>query len=411
MKRLCPLLALAACLAAQAQATDRPDLPDTAMALAVIDADPAVARARFALEAARHRGTAIAAGPYEWTISTSAQRRRYRTGEPDAREWSAGLERTFRAPGKAGLDSRLGDAQVRVASAQFALARLEVAQSLLEMWMDWAGAERLRAAWAAQQDFAQANADAVGRRQKAGDASRLDENNAAADLVEVQRQRADADSLGAIARARLQARFPQLRLAAPPLRDPLPLDGEAGSLRSAILDGNAALAVLQEQSREAALAASRAEADRTPDPTLGVNTVSEGRAGAERLIGLTLSIPLGGTYRDARVQEALRMQDAAQSALDARWLELEALVAERLADAGGSYARWQYASRSMAITRDNARLTQRAFSLGEADLQTLLLSRRLSGDAALGELQARSAALRAGYRLRLEAHQLWALEP
>lgn len=57
----------------------------------------------------------------------------------------------------------------------------------------------------------------------------------------------------------------------------------------------------------------------------------------------------------------------------------------------------------------NARLTQRAYAAGEADLQTLLLARRQGIDAALGAEQARTDALRSRYRLLIDAHLIWGL--
>ena len=72
-------------------------------------------------------------------------------------------------------------------------------------------------------------------------------------------------------------------------------------------------------------------------------------------------------------------------------------------------ARWRLASQGLSTTRDSARLTQRAYSLGEADLQTLLLARRQALDAATAAEQARAETLRWQYRLLVDAHLIWAL--
>jgi len=61
----------------------------------------------------------------------------------------------------------------------------------------------------------------------------------------------------------------------------------------------------------------------------------------------------------------------------------------------------------VAAARELARLTQRAYTLGEADLQTLLLVRRQSHDALAAASLPRLAALRARYRLLLDAEMLW----
>lgn len=411
LKPLAWLLAALLGSGAQAQAPDRPagDLPAPGLALALIDADPAVGQALHALQAARHGGAALAVGPHEWTANGTAQRRRYQSGAPAAGEWSAGVQRTLRMPGKARLDAQLGDAHVQVALAQLRQARLQTASQLLELWLDWVGAEHAQALWQEQRALARANLDAAGKRLRAGDASRMEENTVRADVLEVERQMADAASTAAMARARLATRFAQLPLQLPGLADPVPLaDGDA--LGEAIVHSHAELAVLREQLAEAELTGRRAEAERTPDPTLGLAMSSEGRGGAERTLGVTLSIPLGGSYRAARAQEALQLAEAARLALESRQREVRSLIAQGLADASGSLQRWQLARQSRQLSHDNAQLSQRAYRLGESDLQSLLLARRQSGEAAIAELRARSDAVRAGLRLRLQANRIWNLQ-
>jgi outer membrane protein, heavy metal efflux system len=62
-----------------------------------------------------------------------------------------------------------------------------------------------------------------------------------------------------------------------------------------------------------------------------------------------------------------------------------------------------------SATHENARLVQRAHALGESDLQAVLLARRQAVEAALAALQARVDALRARYRLLVDAHLIWDL--
>lgn len=71
--------------------------------------------------------------------------------------------------------------------------------------------------------------------------------------------------------------------------------------------------------------------------------------------------------------------------------------------------RWQAAEDSARNARDTAQLTQRAYALGEADVQTMLLARRQSLEAAQGALDARVTALHAYYRLQIDAHGIWKL--
>ena len=65
-------------------------------------------------------------------------------------------------------------------------------------------------------------------------------------------------------------------------------------------------------------------------------------------------------------------------------------------------------TRSAAETlQDNARLAQRAYTLGEQDLQALLLARRQALEAAEAQANAQVDALRSYYGLLLDAKLLW----
>ena len=375
----------------------------------LIDSEPSVVKARHALEAARHRAEMLTAGPHEWTARASAQRRSYRNGTPAVGEWSVGLERTLRVGGKAALDRQLGEVQVRLAEARLGEARHETARELLDLSLNWLGANRTRLLWVEQLGFAQANFNAAETRRKAGDASTLEQNVARADVADVQRQLSTAVNEVNKARVRLGTRFGQLDLQAVALSAPEPLEPDGALWRERILRESDVLRIAQEDLKRAELVARRAGADRLADPTVGVHATSES-GGAERIVGFTLSIPLGSTYRNAQLREALALVEVARSGVERAQRELESDIAETLADAGGSLERWKFAEQARAATQENALLAQRAYVLGESDVQAVLLARRQSVDAALGAAQARVDALRARYRLLVDAHLIWGLQ-
>ena len=414
---LVSLLALPVCAtevssaAPNAALVQRPapiELPPNHTAQQLIDSEPGVVKARHALEAARQRAEMLAGGPYEWTARASAQRRSYRSSTPAVGEWSVGLERTLRVGGKAALDRQLGQAQVLLAEARLGEARHETARELLDLSLNWLGADRTRLLWVEQLGFARANFNAAETRRKAGDASALEQNVARADVADVQRQLSTAVNEANKARARLGTRFGRLDLQAVALSDPQPLEPEGALWRERILGESDVLRIAQEDLKRAELVARRAGADRLADPTVGVHATSEG-GGAERIVGLTLSIPLGGTYRNAQLREALSLVEVARAGVERAQRDLESDIAESLADAGGSLERWKYAEQASTATQENARLTQRAYTLGEADLQAVLLARRQLVDASLGATQARLDALKARYRLLVDAHLIWGL--
>lgn len=388
--------------------TTPPDLPSTVAARQWIEQDPSVREARSAQAAAGHSAAMIAASPNEWTTRLAVQRRSFDEGGPASKEWHAQLERPIRINGKADLDRQLGETEQVIAQAKVGEAVHEAARSLLDLWIDGLSSAQAQKLFQEQQSFAQANLKAVESRKKAGDASALDVSVATADFADVERQASLAASNLAKARAKLRVRFPGAQLPAQPMADPRPpAEAEARWLER-VLEAADPLRIAEGQLRKAELAASRASADRVPDPTVGVFAASEAFR-KERIVGVSVSIPLSGTYRNERMKQALQEVEVARAAVDRQKRELETTVAETYADATGHLARWQLSERGATATGESARLTQRAYSLGEADLQSLLLARRQFLEASRAALEARADALRANYRLLIDAHLIWDL--
>lgn len=395
-------------LAAFSQNLQTPmDLPSTAQAIAWIDNDPAVLEASNALAAAGHGAAATAVGPNEWIARAGTQRRSYRSGG-ESGEWTAQLERGIRVNGKAGLDRQLGDAGLEIAQARLGEARHETARVLADLWLDWLAAGRTQELLKEQLSFAEASLRAVDTRKRAGDASTLELNIARTDVSEVQRQASLAATNLGKARAKLRVRFPDAPLDVRPLADPTTPALTEDQWRERILAEADPLKIVEGQLRKAELSALRSKADRIPDPTIGVYTSSEAFRN-ERVYGFNISIPLSGTYRSARMRQSLQEAEAAHSAVDRQRRTLESEVAGTYADAVGSTERWRLSEQGATAARDSALLMQRAYALGEADLQSLLLTRRQSLDASRAALDARVDALRWNYRLLIDAHLIWDL--
>lgn len=381
------------------------ELPGDEMARSAIEQDPAVVRALRVLEASRHSAAMLRAGPYEWTVGATAQRRRI-DGSINSNEWSMQLQRPIRMPGKAGLDRRLGQTVQDLAQAQLAAARVEAARTLLDAWLDWLAARQVRAALDEQVGAAEANLRAVTLRQRAGDASRLELLVAQGDVAQARQQAAAAATAEVKALAALKIRYPVLPTQPRLLPDPAALDGDEAQWRARVVEAHPALIAASQGLRRAELTANRVRADRTPDPTVGVFTSSEVRR-TERVVGISLSIPLGGTYREQASLEALKQVEVARAALDLQRRELELLVSGQVQDAIGSVERWRLAEQSAAALRETARLTQKAYAAGETDVQALLLVRRQAMEAATAAQVARADALRARYQLQIDAGLLW----
>ncbi|KAB2968771.1 hypothetical protein, partial [Zoogloea sp.] len=274
---------------------DAPDLPPAAQAMAVLLSSPTVSAAGAGIEAEEARARRLAAGSHEWTLRLTDQQRRVR-GSPDGRynEWDVGIDRAFRLPGKSDLDRQLGDAGVAGARIARGDALHEAGRGLLASWFE--GLRELSTAgqWRRQRDILARQAQAVARRVQLGDAPRLEGLQADAALAQADAQYAQAIGRAQVAAERLRRLYPGLTLPDEVVeRPPEPIEGTESEWIQAILEHNHELGVARALSARARVGASRADAERIPDPSLGVRLARE-RDGEERLVGMTLSIPLPG---------------------------------------------------------------------------------------------------------------------
>lgn len=412
-----PRILLAAALSAavthlaHAAPPPAPGLPPASVARALLDQDPEVAAARSGRAALREDARLQELSSHEWTARLSGQRRSVDDGTR-SREWNAGLERTLRLPAKAEADARIGRALQQEGEARYGAALHETARELLALWLDWALAEQLLQAAQEQQRAAQDNLVIVEKRLKAGDAARLDASLARAELAGQQRAANDARTAAEVAWAHLHARFPTLARQPAPLPAAQPLaqpPQQAQDWRDRILSQSDTLKVATAEWDKAQAQRARAHAERTPDPTVGFYTASEA-GGRERIAGVMLSIPIPSAQRSGRAASAAHAAEMARHQLELKRRQVDAGIAAALATAQGAYDSWQLALGGAQATQDNARLIQRAYALGEADLQSLLDARRQSAGAAQQALAAQADAARAYYTLMVDAHLVWDLQ-
>ena len=405
------LLASLIMVAGSAYALQPPNVPGllpTAIARPLLEQDPRVAAARAGLEVARQEFSILDKSPYEWTGKALGQRRSIDTG-PRYREWNVGIERTIRLPGKGSADRNIGKATIEESEARYGEALHESARELVSLWLDWLAAERGRELAAVNLQAVQENLKSVDKRNRAGDASKLDINLAGAELAEQKRMDNDARTQASAAWARLSARFPGINRQSVLLPSPVLIAEDEALWRDRIISESDALKVVQTQLRIAQAQADRAQADRVPDPTFGVYTASE-VGGRERISGITLSIPLPGGLRDSRSAKALAAVEVARNAVDLKKRELETEIASALVTARGAYESLQIANEGALAVQENAKLAQRAYALGEGDLQTLLLARRQVTAAMNSALLVQTNALKVYYGLLIDAHFVWGLE-
>ena len=385
-----------------------PGLLPTDIARPLLAQDPSVAAARAGLEVAQQEAGILDGSPYEWNAKLSSQRRAIQNG-PNFNEWNVAIERPLRLPAKAAADRRHGKATIEAAEAAYGEALHEAARELIALWVNWLVAEHAHALTQNDLKSVEDNLAAVDKRQRAGDASKLDVNVARAERAEQRRLDNDAKTQAAVAWSRLSVRFPGFARNLPALPVALPISEDVAAWRERILAQSDELKIAQTRLQKAQALADRARADQIPDPTLGLYTASEFQ-GRERINGITISIPIPGGARDARDARAAAAVTVARHEVEAEHRRLEAEIAGAVASALGTHESLRIAGEGAQAMQQNAQLMQRAYALGEADLQTLLLARRQASSAAANALQEHAAALKAYYGLLVDAHLIWYLD-
>jgi outer membrane protein TolC len=298
-----------------------------------------------------------------------------------------------------------------VATAEAALRQSwrEQARLLLERYATWQR-ERAAARVAGEQvAVAAEQAQAVGRRQRLGDAARMEALQADAALSQSQALQATAQARADAAQAALQAQFQgawQPGEKAPHLPPPQPPPATPADALRVWLDASAELAVARLEARSAAAQRDVESLDRRPDPTLGVR-VGRALGGAEQVLMFTASLPFGGAYRQAGVDATA--ERAAQ--MEALALDLERRLAieaqARLRELQTTYTGWQRSAMAARQFEQSAAGLARSYQLGEGSLGEVLAARRLANEQRQAEALAAVDAWLAVWRTALESGQLW----
>lgn len=390
------------------------ELPPPERVRAAIADSPEVHAAAALLEAAGAERRQLGAGPHEWSTRVEYQRRRiHDSGASDRfNEWALSLERGIRLPGKTELDRTLGAGRVAEAEIALADAGHQASRRLLSLWYAMLRERQAAHLLALQARLAAREAAAVARRRELGDASRLDETQAAAEAGQVEAARRVALDRAERASTALAREFPAMVEVEPPEalpEPPAPAEDLTALARQAIDEDhelNGALAA----ATSARIEAQRALADRRADPTVGVQLSSE-RSAEERIVGVFVSIPFGGEARRAAADASVARADAAARRAEARRRQIDAQAAMLLASASSGAARWQAARRSAELQSNAAERVAKARELGEADVAEVLRARRLALDTALRAADLQVDALESRARLLLDAHRIWRFEP
>jgi outer membrane protein TolC len=400
-------LLLGLLLLAAPAAADEPGLPPAAAVDLALDSHPMVEAARARIAAAEGDARARAAGPHDFIANASVMRRSV-DREGDYAEFDASLLRAVRLPGKARLDRRAGADGIRAARNMAEDARHQTAVLLSNHWWDWLGAAAEVGVLKRASATLETAMSAARQRVRARDAAPVEADQAATALGMARAAEQAAVGRERAARTALGAQFPGLPLPVAPPDLPAPKLPDQG------VSVLAALVVQRSHEIGAAVAtadrmqalAERARREKTADPSVGIRGFSE-RGGAERGIGVLFSMPFGGGYRSGLADQAGAEASAALADVAAVRADIAALAANDEAMALSTFHGWEEAARASTAAAAAARRMADGAALGGIDLADRLYAERQALDAALAEATARTTALRAITRLRIDSHTLW----
>ncbi|SDD84762.1 Outer membrane protein TolC [Cupriavidus sp. YR651] len=386
-------------------------LPGEAEVREAVSRSPDVMTAESRRDATLARADGIRAGTAETVIRATGQGRQVRDPSDRYAEGQITVERPLRLWGKAGADGRLADAAAEVGQLTVKDARHEVSRQILALWFATVRAGQARVA---AQNNARAAAELsalTARRVQVGDASRLDGELAASDHARLQAALAMATGTEQAALAELQARFPGLGrpgLAAeawlPPL-PPLP-QGPLEQLRAQYVQDSHEYKLAMAEEVQSQHQAKRVDLERRPDPTVGMFVTVE-RGGAERILGVSVAMPLGSAHRRSAAAAAAADADAAAR----RRLGIERRLGAEFdvlyRNLEGRRAAAQAQADAAALQQTTADRATRAYRAGETGLVELIPVRRGLADALLAERLAAVDVLEADSRLKLDLHRMW----
>jgi outer membrane protein TolC len=384
-------------------------LPPDGIVADLLDRAPDVRRAGAMLNAAEAEARAREAGPHEFTLN-GEYRSRATNLEGRLNEWSVGISRGIRLPGKADADDRIGKFTVAVAQNGYGDARHQTATLLKELWLAWVLAECDVKLVQGEVTAYERQLSATDRARQLGQAAALDVEQVQAALAQARVQQVQAEQALRNARMTLARSFPDLALpaAAPAMPEPAAPPGNWDEWRAAVLDDNHEIKLARSEADRREWLAKRAKMDRFADPTLELRTFQE-MGGHETGFGVGFSMPLGGVLRQAGADQASAEAAAASVAASKVQREVEIAAERDVIDAQQGLEAWRQAGAAAGSSEAMLVRMQKAYDLGDLGLTELLIARRQGYDVRRAEAHARGSAHSAVLQLLIDSHRIWGL--
>jgi cobalt-zinc-cadmium efflux system outer membrane protein len=383
---------------------------DEAQLLQALRARPAWLSARSGQAAQAAQSQATAAGNQEWSTDLSMSRRHSQGAAPGrSNEWELAVQKPWRSPSQARAAEQLAQAQRDVAQQGLSRQWQDLMLALVQDVADWLQAQHQTRAWQLQLDTVSSLSQAATRRAQAGEGTELERRQAEAAVLQARLQATLATQKLDSQRTRLHTRWPQWAWSPSPA---LSLQGDVCATNTAQTDWaeritahSPEVAIAEAMAREAAAQAATDVAQQRPEPTLGLKG-GQAFSGAERYLGVTVSLPWGGPARTAQAQaSALRLVQA-QQAMDETRLDAQARALAEVSQWQAACTQWQMETQSLVVQETMTQSLVRGHGLGEGSLQSVLLAQSSLQDVRLKRQAAQAQAWLAWSRLLVLSGEL-----
>jgi cobalt-zinc-cadmium efflux system outer membrane protein len=353
---------------------------------------PSYRSAKADMDRASASARRIASGPYEFEINASGGQRKIDdplASENRYTEWSAGISRTVRLPGKRQVDANIAQLETDLAGTGVDQSLFAEREKFAMLWSAWRRADLLSTSSASQAaealriaELQQIAVDKGAERQ-----IRADQLAAEAGLLQLQAEQDRTEAQ--VARAALVARYPDIVF--PETTAPLDVSETMISpLFEATAESSPAYRRADLLAEQARLKAQRARMEKRPDPTFGLDFGNE-FGGSETSVMGRVSIPIGGSARRAYAQEMSATATVAE--LDRVTAQREAFQAVQAArqSLGAAMTLYEKSLETAESSRKILETIQKGYDYGEITITEFLNGRRalISAERTVAEQRAR----------------------
>jgi outer membrane protein TolC len=298
-------------------------------------------------------------------------------------EWEVELAAPLWLPGQKAAREAEAASRIEEAAAKRAALRWELAGELREAWWSLAAARNVNALAARRLATARALEADVRRRYTVGELSRIDANLAQTEVLAAAAEQAETETT--LLQAEQVLRTLTGTVAPQEMSDEAPTTRRRSGGIPGMPDAHPALIAAAAAARSARAKVTVADESRRAAPELALRVVRERGDFAEpyaNTVGIRLKIPFSSgpqVRRETSAAQAEADQADAEMIRAQTRTQLDAERAERIL--ASSERQFVMAQERRLLSAENLRLAEKAFSLGESDLATLLRIRAAAYDA------------------------------